>query len=154
MTHRPEGPAYCINYLPDKGYLFNQYAVDQLFIYLNNNGGWKIPLISDWFKLFHHLDECCNYNYWTESIAKEIRGNYGWPRNGTNKCGFNAYPNVEPEYARWWTFDDHNHRTLSGMALYPDDIVSEFGVAYNSFLAIRLVRDLTEPKIEEGILYV
>jgi uncharacterized protein (TIGR02145 family) len=159
-------PAYCITPTKNgmrKQFLFNQPVVEMSFQILNHiEDGWRIPTYQDWNTLFTHLDSSFRYeDYWPDTIPKSMRGNYGWPINGTNACGFNATPNayrdnnsdfIETTQASWWTLDNHNRPM--GMALYSEDIITNFGTTTQSGMAIRMVRDLSYPRPETNILYV
>lgn len=149
-----------------KSYLFNRDTAEMIVHTLSENEiSWRIPTIDDWVKLFQFIDKGCSYERWNDCIALNIRSTYGWPNNGTNKIGFNAYPNFkrnenglfnEELYASWWVFNNRRSwpNDLGGISLYSNDVVAEFVTEVNTGLAIRLVRNLSEPRPEEGIVFV
>ena len=103
-----------------------------------------------------------HYGWETEKLAQDMRGTYGWRNNGVNKVGFNAYPNPtldenglrEFEISRWWYFNDQRV-SFNGFSIYEDDILATSGPFSESIgLAIRLVMDLTDPRVEENVYYV
>ena len=147
-----------------KHYLYNREVAEMTFQELRKKeNGWRLPNIDDWVQLFKYLDEKNDYDFWSESIAESLRGTYGWPINGTNKIGFNAIPNfkrnedgsyVNESYASWWVFSNRIRNEFSGMSLYPENIIAEFSFENKTGLAMRLVRNLKEPRPEEDLLYV
>ena len=142
-----------------KEYLFDLNAV----VYLRANAGlWRIPDTKDLDLLFKTIDPNSRYFWGSEKVAQELRGTYGWVNNGINKVGFNAYPNptldlnglLEFEISRWWYFNDQN-ASFCGFSVYREDIVAISGPFTEDIgLAIRLVRDLVDPRPEGNIDYV
>ena len=143
--------------------LFNQIAARYLSDSLgdNNLSGWRVPTFQDCNNLFRYIDDACTEDWWTETLAINLRGTYGWPNNGTNKIGFNAIPfpsrmddglYVDVGVASWWVIKDYE---LIGLGIYHDiDVVARCGTSTNTGKPIRLVMDLPNPRIEEGIIYV
>ena len=162
------GPACCSyqsNVHNKQSFLFNRSAADMTFGILRGaEAGWRLPTIEDWILLFQYIDPKHNYDYWSDSIAINLRSTYGWPNNGTNKIGFNAIPNYmrnedgsynnEP-FAQWWIYNNQRQGAVfGGISLYPNDVIAEFGTNANIGLAIRLVRDLVDPRPEDNIVYM
>jgi uncharacterized protein (TIGR02145 family) len=142
-----------------KEYLFDLNALLYLREYATH---WRIPDTRDLDCLFRTLDPMFHHNSDTSKLAQDMRGSYGWQNNGINKVGFNAYPNPtldeiglrEFEISRWWYFNDQR-ASFDGFSVYEEDVVATSGPFSESVgLAIRLVMDLTEHRIEEEILYL
>jgi len=142
-----------------KEYLFD---INALLFLRANSPLWRIPDTKDLDRLFRTIDPNAGYFNETIRLAKDMRGTYGWENNGVNKVGFNAYPNPtldenglrEFEISRWW-YNNEQHASLDGFSVYEDDIVATSGpFAENIGLAIRLVMDLTDPRVEENLYYV
>jgi len=123
---------------------------------------WRIPNIKDLEHLSKSTDSNAYYGWETEELAINLRGTYGWLNNGINKVGFNAYPNPtyngeelhEFEISRWW-YNNEISRSFNGFSLYEDNIIAVSGpYNENDGLAIRLVMNLSEPRVEENIIYV
>ena len=142
-----------------KEYLFDTNSLNLLRRYSTN---WRIPNIYDLNKLFQSADPNSSFQNGTIELAKNLRGTYGWRNNGINKIGFNAYPNptidakglYESHISRWWYYDT-NTNTYNGFSLYDEDIVAISGPFDNNIgLAVRLVMDLVDPRLEQNILYV
>jgi uncharacterized protein (TIGR02145 family) len=140
-------------------YLFDINSLDLLRCYSKN---WRIPTISDLNSLFQSADQNSTFQWCSSELARDLRGTYGWANNGINKIGFNAYPNPtidiqgtrESNISRWWYYDE-NSNTYNGFSLYDDDIVATSGPFDNNVgLAIRLVMDLVNPRLEQNIFYV
>ena len=143
----------------NKEYLFD---INALLYFRENATLWRVPDSKDLDRLFRTIDPNSNYGWQGEKLAEDMRGTYGWRNNGVNKVGFNAYPNPtlyenelrEFEISRWWYFNDQRD-CFDGFSLYEDNIVATSGsYSENIGLAFRLVMDLTDPRIEENILYV
>ena len=142
-----------------KEYLFDIYSVIH---FIQNSKFWRIPTSNDLDKLFMSADPNSKSGRETIELAKNLRGTNGWINNGTNKIGFNAYPNPtrdsdglrEHDISRWW-YHDKNSNNLNGFSIYSDDIVAFSGpFEENIGLAIRLVLDLTNHRLEGSIIYV
>lgn len=146
-----------------KNYLFNRSAADDLFLGRHINR-WRLPATRDLDVLFQSIDGRSSADMPYDEVAVALRGTYGWLKNGTNKIGFNALPNrsrndagelTESYIARWWYFDQQIN-SLRGIGIYNDlDVIAicDSNHPQNGF-AIRLVMDLQEPRVEEGIEYV
>ena len=161
--------ACCCSYISyvdnKKSYLYNLHVAKLLCENLNDNeNGWRLPSINDWFQLFKYIDNNHTFDYWSESIAQNLRSTYGWPNNGTNKIGFNATPNFkrnedgtyyDQSFACWWGLNNAGiGKIFEGVRLYPEDVIATFGTENKTGLAIRLVRNFSEPRPEEGLIYV
>jgi uncharacterized protein (TIGR02145 family) len=142
-----------------KEYLFDLNALAYLREYATH---WRIPDTRDLDCLFRTIDSMSHYGRETVKLAQDMRGTYGWRNNGVNKVGFNAYPNPtldenglrEFEISRWWYFNDQR-ASFDGFSVYEDDTLAISGpFAENAGLAIRLVMDLTDPRVEENVYYV
>ena len=149
-------------YKSKKMYLFNSAAARELTLF-NDRKNWRLPTNRDFDILFQTIDPESSLDLPSELVAKALRGTYGWPQNGTNKIGFNAYPNpsrnmfgrlYESEIARWWLYDKKRN-SFDGVALYNDiDVIATCTPNSHSGFAIRLVMDLQEPRIEKGLKYI
>jgi len=144
------------------GFLFNLYSAETLNNNGINNNTWRIPSYADLDVLFKNIDGKSSTNYYYKEVAINLRGNYGWPLNGTNKIGFNAMPNPtlneklelsESEISRWWIYNQKN-KDFDGFGIYTEDIIGFSGTNNQMALAIRLVMDLTNPRVDDKIYYV
>lgn len=145
-----------------KEYLFDYSAVE-LFKHINmDNSSWRIPTYDDLDLFFHNIDNRSSTEYIYDEIAINLRGTYGWKKNGTNKIGFNALPNLiinenfelaETGISRWWIYNDRLNE-FEGFGLYQEDVVAFCGAHKNNAYAIRLVMDLQDPRIENNINYI
>ena len=142
-----------------KEYIFDINSLDLL---RHHSINWRIPSITDLNSLFQSADPNSGFQHGTFELAKNLRGTYGWANNGINKIGFNAYPNPsigaqgthESNISRWWYYDE-NTNTYNGFSLYDDDIVAISGPFDNTIgLAVRLVMDLQNPRLEQNVNYV
>lgn len=146
-----------------KSYLFNRDAANELFRGRHINR-WRLPATIDLDVLFQSIDARSSMDMPSDEVADALRGTYGWLKNGTNKIGFNALPNpsrnnagelTESRNGLWWYYDEqiNSHR---GIGIYNNlDVIAicDTNNPQNGF-AIRLVMDLQEPRLEEGIEYV
>lgn len=145
-----------------KNYLFNQEAALAISPH-NRHNRWRLPTRRDLSALFNHILPGSDMDRPYGELAELLRGNYGWFKNGTNKVGFNAFPNPrrndsaelrEGDFASWWFYDDKTN-SLQGLSVYNDlDVIAECIPSQLSGFAIRLVMDLEENRIEDGIEYV
>jgi len=142
-----------------KEFLFDKNSLDLIE---HNSKNWRIPNKSDLNNLFQSVDPNASFQNGTIELAKNLRGAYGWLNNGINKIGFNAYPNPtiddqgihESNISRWWYYDE-NASSYNGFSLYDDDIIAISGPFDNNIgLAVRLVMDLVNPRLERNIFYV
>jgi uncharacterized protein (TIGR02145 family) len=143
-------------------YLFDLNSAEFLYNYGINNSDWRMPTYSDLDHLFHNIDGRSSAYFPFEEVPINLRGTYGWSTNGTNKIGFNAYPNptlnedlelTESEISRWWLYNE-NRDVFEGFGLYTEDVLAYCGTSNQMALAVRLVMDLTNPRVEENIQYV
>jgi len=157
--HYPKCYAYDSAIKNQKEYLFDLNAIEYL---RTNSPLWRIPNTKDLDRLFRTIDPKAGYLNETIRLAKDMRGTYGWENNGVNKVGFNAYPNPtldenglrEFEISRWWFYNEQR-TSFHGFSVYEDDIIATSGpFIENIGLAIRLVMDLTDPRVEENLYYV
>lgn len=159
----PKCYAYETNYrIRKKQYLFDQRAVEYFHWFGREHNTWRIPTLNDLDILFRNIDGRSSTDYTQSEIANNIRGTYGWTNNGTNKIGFNALPNPtlnengelsEPEISRWWCYNERSYE-FEGFGIYEDDILAFCGMGDKKAIAIRLVMDFHNPRIEENIIYI
>ena len=146
-----------------KNYLFNRSAADDLFLGRHINR-WRLPATRDLDVLFQSIDGRSRVDMPYDEVAVALRGTYGWLKNGTNKIGFNALPNpsrynagelTESRHGLWWYYDEQINSLRGIGIIYDLDVIaiSDSNHPQNGF-AIRLVMDLQEPRVEEGIEYV
>lgn len=142
-----------------KEYLFDLNSVLFLSEY---SSMWRIPNTKDLDFLFKSIDSNAYYGWETEELAINLRGTYGWLNNGINKVGFNAYPNPtnivgnmhESVISKWW-YNNEKRGSFDGFSVYDNNVVAVSGpYNENDGLAIRLVMNLSEPRVEENIIYV
>ncbi len=155
----PKCFGYKTNLQRGKEYLFD---IGSLIRLRESSPNWRIPNTQDLDLLFRTVDCNSRYGWVTSLLGRNLKGTYGWINNGNNPIGFNGYPNpskegsniTERDGSKWWYFNETTS-SYEGFGILENDVVAISGpYGEDAGLAIRLVMDYTEPRIEHGIQYL